>query len=317
LERISFISSGDIPVEKSEFLTKMEEADRDFQKEGAPIPGRAFQAFVRLAPDYDQPILGYGVDPIQYPEFEGPNLFKRICDWYQERYGDRVCIPESFPRVPVLLRGQVYLIRIPVVYGNPEVKILPLVEGLTQGMIDSLDEHEIHGVINAFKEGFALVYELDDMRFHLDPTNPSALPDPAVRILKQAIADRDTAVNSLDKRLDTNVACFHAQQHAEKMLKGFLLARNLYTEEQLRKTPFGHNLENVFEACLKASGAFADSTGDIGLLRFIPMNVRYTMLPVEPSIAVQTIWSALRIGGLSACQISGFERRYRNPKWIR
>jgi hypothetical protein len=304
-------------VEKSEFLAKIEDIDRELQKETLPIQGRPLQAFLRLAPDYDQPILGYGIDPAEYPEFVGPNLFQKICDWYQERYGDRVCVPESFPRVPILLRGQVYLIRIPVAYGRPEIDILLLVEGLTQCMINSLDEREILAIGNAFKEGFAVVYELDDMRFHLDPKDPSALPDPAIRILEQAITDRDTAVNSLDNRLDTNVACFHAQQHSEKMLKGFLLAKNVHTEEELRKPPFGHKLETVFQACLKRSGAFADATPDIGLISGIPMDVRYTMRTVAPSVAVEAIWAALRIGGLSACQITGFGRRYRNPKRVK
>lgn len=304
-------------MEQAEFLIKIEEIDRDLRKEGVPIPRRAFKAFPLLAPDYHQPILGYGIDPDKYPEYVGPNLFKEVCDWYVERYGDRARTPAFFPRVPVPLRGEIYLIRIPVVYGRPEVKILPLVEGLTKSMITSLKNDEIDQIKTAFNEGFALVYEVDDMRFHLDPKGTLALPEPAIRILDKAIEDRETAVNSLDKRLDTNGACFHAQQHAEKMMKGFLLAKNLYTEDQLRQRPFGHDLQKVFEACLHATGSFAEVTVDVGLLKFIPMNVRYSMPKVDVTVAVETIWSALRVGGLSACQVTGFERRHRNPNWVK
>jgi hypothetical protein len=134
--------------------------------------------------------------------------------------------------------------------------------------------------------------------------------------LEKAIEDRESAVNALDKRLDTNGACFHAQQLAEKMMKGVLLAKNICTEDQLRQRPFGHDLQNVFEACLRASGSFADVISDVALLKCIPMDVRYSMPKVDALVAVQTIWAALRVGGVSACQITGFERRHRNPKRV-
>jgi hypothetical protein len=304
-------------VDRSEFLIRIEELDRDLQNDGVPISGRAFKVFPLLAPDYHQAILGYGIDPDKYPNYVGPNLFKKICEWYVERYGDRVCTPAFFPRVPVLLRGEIYLIRIPIAYGQPEIEILPLVEGLTASMVTSLKNDEIEQIKTAFKEGFALVYEVDDMRFHLDHKGTFALPEPAIQILDKAIEDRETAVNSLDKRLDTNGACFHSQQHAEKMMKGFLLAKNLYTEDQLRRRPFGHDLQKVFEVCLHASGSFAEVTSDVALLKCIPMDVRYNMPKVDVTVAVETIWSALRVGGLSACQVTGFERRHHNPKWVR
>lgn len=301
-------------MDEKEFLLRMEEIDKDLAQERLPVRARVFEAFPRLVPGYDGPLFGYGVDPSEYPEYEGPNLFEKVNDWYEKRYGTRFHITPYIARVPVIIREQVYLIRMPIAYGRPTIRVLRFVEGLTDGVMKSLNTTELTHVGEAFRDGFALTYELESLKYRLDPAGASPLPFSIARILEQAIQDRDAAVNCLDERNDTNGACFNAQQHAEKMMKGFLLSQNLYTEGQLRKSPFGHNLQAIFNACLQASGKFANATSDIGLLRGIPMKLRYSMAKVPIRVAVDTIWAALRVGGLCGCEIASIARRYGNPK---
>jgi HEPN domain len=304
-------------MDRNEFLAQIEQVDRDLSNENVPPIGRAFRAFSRLAPVFNGPLIGYGIDLDSYGPFEGPNLSRRITDWYSGRYGDRVCLPNSICRVPVLIRQQVYLIRIPIAYGQPRVEILPLVDGLTSDMIRSLDPSEIQAIKSAFTDGYELVYEVDDMRFVLEPNHSPPLSFEAIRILEQAINDRNACADCIDNKLDTNGACFRAQQHAEKMMKAFLLATNRYTETQLAKHPYGHNLQNVFIECLKQSADFASVSNDVSLLRGIPMNVRYSMEKVSLPNIVETIWASLRVGGLCACRIANNQRRYHNPYWIK
>ena len=92
---------------------------------------------------------------------------------------------------------------------------------------------------------------------------------------------------------------------------------NRYTETQLAKHPYGHNLQNVFIECLKQSADFASVSNDVSLLRGIPMNVRYSMEKVSLPNIVETIWASLRVGGLCACRIANNQRRYHNPYWIK
>ena len=297
-------------MNESEFLQCMELADQELAQRQMPIHGRTFHAFRLLAPNYAGPLLGHSVKLEEYPELVGPKLLKKIDDWYKERYGVRACMPVVVGRIPVLLRREIYLIRIPRVYGEPEIKILPLIEDLAPGLTKSLSPYERDCIRNIFSMGYALVYEMDDLeQFFRGPLAQGVSAD-AVQMAKSAKEDRDTIARCLSGQLDTNNACFHAQQHAEKMLKAFLLAKTIYTAQQLRGKPFGHNLHAIFEACVQSSAIFLHIVTDVGLLNNIAMDIRYSIPKVTPEMAVETCWAALRIGGLCASQISGFKRRY-------
>lgn len=301
-----------IPMDESEFLEKVELADAELASDGVPIYARLFRAFHKLAPEYQGDLLGYDVEPEAYPPFVGPNLLKRISEWYEKRYGERFYIPADRGRVPILLRQEVYLLRIPLAYGRPSVSILPLVEGLTEDMVRSLTQSELDEIKRAFESGFALTYEIEDLETSLRPGGSVSLLEPVHNMLRSAIEDRGTSIRCLSGQLDTNGACFHAQQHAEKMLKSYLMARNVCTEVQLSKPPFGHNLANIFSSCAQTSSGFHALTMDIGLLSNVTMDIRYTSPRVEPGVAVETVWAALRVGGLCAGELSGHQRRYRN-----
>jgi HEPN domain-containing protein len=298
-------------MNESEFLQRMELADQEFAQNQVPIHARTFRAFQLLALDYAGPLIGYSVRSAEYPEFVGPNLLDKIDDWYRERYGERAAMPWVVGRVPIILRREVYLIRIPRAYGEPEVKILPLIEGLAPGLIQSLMPYERDCIRNIFTMGWALVYEMDDLEQFLRGSSAhAAVSVEAVQMAQSAKEDRDTMTRCLSGQLDTNNACFHAQQHAEKMLKAFLLAKTVYSAQQLRSKPFGHNLGAIFEACKQSSTIFLNIVTDVGLLNNITMDIRYSTPKVTPEIAVETVWAALRIGGLCTSQISGFKRRY-------
>lgn len=298
------------PMEEWEFLEKIERADKDLAEKGVKIHARPFHAFDLLAPNYAGPILGYGVNKADYPPLVGPNLLDRISDWYKDRYGDRVNMPSDRGRVPVVVRGEVYLLRVPLVFGNVRVPILRFVEGLTESMADALTESELNAIRHAWEAGFPLTYEIEDLSQELEKGKVS-VTGTTQNMLQSAIGDRDTAVQCLSGRLDTNGACFHAQQHAEKMLKVYLLVKNLSTELQLSRPPYGHDLKRILKLCSTTSGDFLALSSDIGLLSNIPMDIRYTVRKVDSPVAVETVWAALRIGGFCACRILGRARRYR------
>lgn len=296
---------------ESEFQMKIEAADNELAIKRIPIHARALHAFHLMSPDYNGPLLGYGVKPEDYESFVGPNLLTHINNWYGKRYGKRSYMHTTCAHVPVLIRKEVYLIRVPAVYGEVNISILPLFEGLTEDMAKSLDKTELDTIKKSFEMGYALTYEIEDLRTNIH-SKVISLNIANHNILQSAIEDRDTAIRCLSGSLDTNGACFHAQQHAEKMLKSYLLAKNICTEDKLSKKPYGHNIENIFRACLNTINDFASLANDIALLKNIPMDIRYSLSKVASEIAVETVWAALRVGGLSACQLSGHKRRYQD-----
>jgi len=297
-------------MEEWEFLEKIERVDKDLSEKGVKIHARPFHAFHLLAPDYEGPVLGSGVDRADYPPFVGPNLLHKVSDWYQDRYGDRVNMPSDRGRVPVVVRGEVYLLRVPLVFGNVRVPILRFVEGLTESMADALTESELNAIRRAWEAGFSLTYEIEDLSQELEKGKVS-VTETTQNMLQSAIGDRDTAAQCLSGRLDTNGACFHAQQHAEKMLKVYLLVKNLSTELQLSRSPYGHDLKRILKLCSTTSGDFLALSSDIGLLSNIPMDIRYTVRKVDSPVAVETVWAALRVGGFCACRMLEQPRRYR------
>lgn len=73
-------------------------------------------------------------------------------------------------------------------------------------------------------------------------------PDLVAAWLKKAKSDEESMLGLLDiGKLDT--ACFHAQQSAEKYLKGFLFYSGILF-------PFTHNLQKLLQLCAKADERF-------------------------------------------------------------
>ena len=65
-----------------------------------------------------------------------------------------------------------------------------------------------------------------------------------------------------------NAICFHAQQMAEKYLKGFLA----YHKKNVRKV---HSIENLLKACIVVDGSFGKLSGDAIFLDQFYTETRY------------------------------------------
>jgi HEPN domain-containing protein len=298
----------------SEFLEKIELIDQQLAKERVSTHIRPLKAFHLMAPGYEGPLLGYGVTPEQFPDFVGPNLLRHVQHWYKQRYGERVYMPTDRGKIPVILRREVYLIRIPLVYGKPQISfqsILPLIEGISESMVKSFTTAEFEKIWKSFLDGYALIYELEDLFSYLDTKGPSFVGMGAMALLQSALEDRETGTRCLSGQLDTNGACFHSQQHAEKMLKAYLLSKGLYSEKDLSRSPFGHNLTRIHQACVDTTPEFVKVKVDVETLSQFTMNIRYTTPKVLPETAANAYWAAIRIAGLCACSLSGQERRYK------
>jgi len=144
-------------MNESEFLQRMELADQELAQNRVPIHARMFRAFQLLTPDYAGPLIGYSVRHEEYPAFVGPNLLDKIDAWYKERYGKRACMPWILGKVPIILRHEIYLVRVPLALGEPEINILPLIEGLEPELTQSLTPQELSSVRTTFIRGYNLV----------------------------------------------------------------------------------------------------------------------------------------------------------------
>lgn len=295
-------------MNKVEFQEKMQLIDEELVEKEVPIHARAFHAFPIAAPNYNGPLLGYGIDCSAYGEYEGPNLLDKINNWYEQIYGERIYAPTDRGKVPIILKQEIYLIRIPLVYGSPKIEVLPLVNGLTPVMASHLTAEEIGEIQQSFIEGYSLVYEFEDLFSQLDAEERNNAKRKDNPFLDSAIRDKDTAADCLEASLDTNGAVFHSQQLAEKMLKAVLSYLANMSEDDIRKK-YNHRITDIYkDVCAHANEAFHLSS-EVNQIAQYKMDIRYTSNRISKSDAVNAYWAGLRIGGLCATLLSGHERR--------
>ena len=78
------------------------------------------------------------------------------------------------------------------------------------------------------------------------------------------VAENEIKLSSED--MVTEAVCFHSQQAVEKLLKAYLVTRNI----EFGKT---HNLEFLLELCIKQDSRFKDV--NVGNLSFYAVELRY------------------------------------------
>lgn len=294
-------------MDKTEFSDRMPSLDKELSDKGIPIHARAFHAFPLLTPDYNGPLLGYGIDSSVFNEYEGPNLLEKVEAWFQEIYGDRVYSPTDRGKVPILIKQEIYLIRIPLVYGSPEIEILPLVNGLTNAMARILSVPELNEIQRRFIEGYGLTYEFEDLSSQMDTEEKNVAKTKDNPFLMSALRDKGTAADCLEGSVDTNGAVFHSQQLAEKMLKAVIFSTGLSEDDIRRK--YNHRINDVFKDI--SSHNVAPSTVDsaVKLISQYKMGIRYSVDHLPKNESIEAFWAGLRIGGWCATILSGHDRR--------
>src|SRR5688500_1224761 len=107
---------------QQEFLDVVREADEQLKKENVPITARSIQAWLRISAlvGGGLPLAGKAIPGV----FRGASLSGHISDWYDATYGDRQKVDFLPASVVLLLRGDPFLARLPLVFGT----VVPLVD---------------------------------------------------------------------------------------------------------------------------------------------------------------------------------------------
>lgn len=103
-------------MSEAQFLSLMDEIDEHLKNEGVLIPARPIQAWVRVArlTRANLPFTGNAVRGL----YEGGSLSGHVHDWYDRRYGKRLNIDPCPVIFPTLIRGDLYMVRVPLLVGN-------------------------------------------------------------------------------------------------------------------------------------------------------------------------------------------------------
>ena len=258
--------------------SRLREIDEQFANRSVPIRLRPLEAFKLL----------HG----SIPDGElRSSLFAPIAAWFIERYGARAKWDGVVSRVPLLIRGNLYLLAVPFIAVDTALKLTDFVEGLPQDIARSLTPEEMATNLESAMLCTSAVHKIynltvDDVHFSSEERE----------LLQRALFDLENASTSLKTNEDAQGAVFNAHAAAEKFLKTGIKRAGIADDL------ISHKLPKIFEKLvgLRKTYSWLQSSVD-ALQNLAPdMNIRYRLVPRSPSEAVSAIYISLNICSMLA-----------------
>lgn len=223
----------------TDFKIYLEKIDAGMRRDNVPIVARQLQALSRISGEYGDMEFNISkamkLNEGDIVGYEGDALTRRIIIWFEELYGDRLKVSFRAGKSVALVRGDPYLMNIPIALGN--VKFTYDAETLGQS-----GQREKYGqtIVNVFdclsditeatvarvsrSEGFRLANELRANTYRFQK---------ATAIGKyENVFDVRTDLDSAAQHMVTNhsgfgISRWHSLQAAEKALKSVLSCQGL------------------------------------------------------------------------------------------
>ncbi len=262
-------------LSKEELKSRLAVLDERLQKRGDPLRYRPLQCF--------KSIYGKIQDRVLHDA-----LFAEIVCWFQQKYGiDRVW-DGVIGRVPVLLRGNVYLVAIPFTSGNTTLKLTDHIEDLPEKIGTTLTQEEFNS-LGRKVSGATLAFQ----RLYDWSIGDEFLDDFERGLVWRGLFDLENAAYSLKRVSDTQTTIFHAHAAAEKFLKA-ALKRSGYNADL---KALGHGLPRIFQQLMNIKGPYAWLQSSIDSLQnFAPnMEIRYQLLPRSIENAISAFNASLSV----------------------
>jgi HEPN domain-containing protein len=264
---------------------KLEKTDEELARRKIKLLMRPFEAFDGLSPGGGVLIAPSREDYLD--EFEGPNLFKKISDWYEKRYGEEMYVNPKIGEKPFRLRGHVYYFKYPVVFRTAEVNIFRCIENITPELARSLSSQEIEHVKKEFEKGYNAYNSISTL------DNPSSFfKKEAKELIDRGLSDIHGCVTVLKETKDFQLPVFIAQQAVEKFLKAFLIQSGRKNINEVKA--YFHRILDAFEECIKVDNRLHSIRTHIDKLNLKDMNIRYVKTGHTEDDAIEAIDSMLQ-----------------------
>jgi signal peptidase I len=198
-------------MNQEEFDKRMQEIDTELIKKGIPVENRRLEALKLFCPN-----SSFSLSPLDkkfFEEFEGPNLFDKIRIWYQDMYSKKTLSNFDIGRKSFKLRGEIYYINYPTVYGEYTIDVLNCVEDLTEKMKCSLNQVEQEQILQEFELGYHAFNAIRSLAHFLE-----YLHEEAKGLVVNGVGDIKTSASNINDN-DIQGTIFRSHQAAEKFLK--------------------------------------------------------------------------------------------------
>ena len=220
---------------EAEFGALMEEIDRELIDQDIAIPARPIAAGLQISKRFDVVLNAVPQDrPIEPNSFTPEQVSLRVHEWMKRRYGDRLKLDWTVGRTVLPLRGSLYSIRCPTVYGtvrfvcepdtfgqprktlgvnsSPTCNMVDLIDGFTADLALSLTPAEVVKIVAVFTSAMDSYIALHAVR--------------DVQFVEQAWGDQEAAVRHLmEHRPQLGLAKWASLQAIEKLLKAYIATK--------------------------------------------------------------------------------------------
>jgi hypothetical protein len=272
---------------EDEFTSLMDKIDSEMVEEEIKITARPFMAGLKITERYD--IVLSATPPRRTPKpgcYDSVELSIRIFDWIDKRYGERVNIPSHIGKVVIPLRGALYCINCPTVFGKVNFVCEPNTFGITRENIGEKVSPTFNIVdsIQDFTKDFALSLtseEVVKVSVAFVSAMGAFMPLRAIEDVKyvsEALGNFDAATSHLmEHKPQFGLSKWESLQAVEKLLKAYIDLNGGVIERT-------HSLQKLFDIANKFGLPFPPE-GYLADLQ-CPAGVRYGEIVVSEKDAV-------------------------------
>lgn len=237
------------------FDTYMKSVDKRLKVAGIDIPGRPVAAFCEISRE---------LKCIISPDDE---VFKRINKWFQHRYGDRLKLTWKIGKMVVLIDGDPYIVRYPLVLPRT-VNPLEWIVDATPALLHAISANDLNILVQSLIYGYKSFQQLE-------------------RLPHNAIANLETAiVQIMNRPPHYGESKWASLQATEKTLKE-------YIKQQGGTPKYIHKLAELAEEADKF-GLPPVSQSFIDCIQCFA-GVRYGDIPVTLDEAVKAHQASIKV----------------------
>ena len=184
--------------------------DEDLRQREIPIPNRIFRAIDYICENFEIDVSW------------GDDLVKKVTVWFKEMYGERLKVNFDIGCSLVEIRGDLYKVKFPLVFGTCKINPFSLIENCPPRLLHSLSKVELDTMANQIMQHYKIY------------GNFKSLQNICVSELKTAID------KIFDRNPEYGLSRWASLQAAEKAIKEFIRNKG----KNAKRT---HNLHDLIQ----------------------------------------------------------------------
>lgn len=195
-----------------EFEKLMTTIDSDLKKKNVPIPNRVFGVIDYICKNFHLDILFTDT------------VAQKITIWFKQMYGERLKMDVSLGISLVDIRGDLYQVNFPLIYGACKINPLNLIQDCTLKLLHSLNQEERTDIVKHIMKHYEIYTTLGILR-------------------NVCISELKTAIDKiLDRNPEYGLSRWASLQASEKAIKKFIRSKGIEPDKT----------HNINELSLKA-----------------------------------------------------------------